>query len=217
MLKIYQAVLMPGRQKDMNNQKILYLIIAILVVTNVATLGYFFGAGSYRGFMGLGMMGRGHMMWPGENWEEMAEHMREEHSEIGSWEEMIEHMQEEHEETGEEHKEVDYNKPVAETHNKTHDFGQLTKAGGIVSTTFEIENHGRETLEIGEISTSCGCTSAEIDKTELGFNEEAELTVYFDPNFHEEPEGKFTRSVFVETNDPDLPEMQFDIFVEILE
>jgi hypothetical protein len=115
------------------------------------------------------------------------------------------------------HKTVDYNKPLAETHNNTYDFGEVSRAGGVVSTTFEIENHGRETLIIGEISTSCGCTSAEVAKKELGFNEETDLTVYFDPNFHDEPEGRFTRSVFVKTNDPDLAEMQFDIHVEVVE
>lgn len=115
------------------------------------------------------------------------------------------------------HSMANFNKPVAETHKKTHNFGQIKKADGIVSVEFEIENHGKELLEIGDISTSCGCTSAEIDKTTLGFNEYAKLTVHFDPDFHEEPEGKFSRSVFVQTNDPDLPEMQFDIQVEIVE
>lgn len=112
---------------------------------------------------------------------------------------------------------VNYNKPFAETHNDTYDFGKIRKEDGIVSTTFEIENHGKELLVLGDISTSCGCTSASVASTKLGFNEETELTVYFDPNFHEEPEGEFTRSVFVKTNDPDSPEMQFDIHVEILD
>lgn len=111
---------------------------------------------------------------------------------------------------------VNYNKPLAETHSDVHDFGQITREAGIVSTTFEIENHGKETLILGEISTSCSCTSAKVEKTELGFDEESTLTVYFDPNVHEEPDGQFTRSVFVPTNDPDLPEMQFDIKVEII-
>lgn len=115
------------------------------------------------------------------------------------------------------HSETNYNKPLAETHNNTHNFGSISRNDGVVSTTFEIENHGKEQLEIGDISTSCGCTSAEVDKTILGFNEKAQLTVYFDPNFHEEPQGELTRSVFVKTNDANLPEMQFDIYVKILD
>ncbi|MCA9333385.1 DUF1573 domain-containing protein, partial [Candidatus Saccharibacteria bacterium] len=70
---------------------------------------------------------------------------------------------------------------------------------------------------IGEITTSCGCTSAEVEKETLGFNEDTVLTVHFDPNFHDEPQGKITRSVFVPTNDQNNPELQFDILVEILE
>lgn len=192
----------------MNNQKNLYIVITALVITNVATISYLVGANRFNSFMGFGVMGGNHMM-DKEYWKE--------HDGLDNWEEMVEHMEEEHGETSMRHSEVDYNKPVVETHKKTYDFGKISKADGVKSTTFEIENHGKQSLEIGEISTSCQCISAEIDKTSLGFNEEAELTVYFDPNVHEEPGGGFSRSVFVKTNDTDLPEMQFDIFVEILD
>ena len=173
----------------MNNQRNLYIIISVLVLMNIITLSYMWG--------GLGVKT---MMFGNGHWAEMQEHMGGNHEEVSL-------MQ----------KKVNYDKPVAETHKSNYDFGSIGKFDGVVSTTFEIENHGKEILKIGSISTSCGCTSAEIDKTELGFNEEAELTVYFDPNFHEESEGAFTRSIFVETNDPDLSEMQFDIRVEIVE
>lgn len=181
----------------MKNQNILYSIIVILAAINIAAISYFVGVMRSGRFSGYGMMGR---EFNEEHMEEMMGHMEEEHSE----DEMM-------------HRQIDYNKPVAETHNSSHDFGKVSKSGGIVSTVFEIENHGKETLIIGDISTSCGCTSAEIDTKELGFDEEAELTVYFDPNFHEEPEGKFSRSVFVPTNDEGMPEIQFDIFVEVIE
>lgn len=105
--------------------------------------------------------------------------------------------------------------PIAETHNNEHDFGLISKKDGKVSTTFEIENHGKGVLKIGNISTSCGCTSATIDQKELGFNEETELTVVFDPNFHEEPKGMFKRSIYVETNDPEIPELVFNVYVDI--
>lgn len=114
------------------------------------------------------------------------------------------------------HKDIQEDSPVAETHNSVYDFGQITKEDGVVSTKFEIENHGKETLKIEKISTSCGCTTAEINKETLGFNEKASLTVNFDPNFHEEPEGKFERIVYVETNDKENPELQFTITVEII-
>lgn len=192
----------------MNNKKTLYVIVSVLVGMNVAVLSYLFGASRFFGYRDGDLMG-GNLMCSANGYCE-----KHDSDGMGNWDEMEEHMDEMH---GGMHSGVNYNKPVAETHKKSYDFGQIYKAEGIVSTTFEIENHGKQTLEIGAISTSCGCTSAEVDTNTLGFNEEAELTVYFDPNFHEEPGGKFSRSVFVKTNDPDLPEMQFDIFVEILE
>src|SRR3990167_7629483 len=89
--------------------------------------------------------------------------------------EMLEHMREEHDEIDVMHRSISYNKPVVETHKNTYDFGQVKKSDGIVNTTFKIENHGREILQIGEITTSCGCTSAEVNEREIGFNEEAIL------------------------------------------
>ena len=144
-------------------------------------------------------------------------HWQENHPYIDTWEGMVRHMEEEHNEAGFMHRMMSYDTPIVESHKKTFDFGQISKNDGITNTTFEIENHGRETLILSDISTSCGCTSATFDKTEIGFNETAQLTVYFDPNFHDEPQGELTRSVFVKTNDPTTPELQFDIYVEILD
>jgi len=138
-------------------------------------------------------------------------------SDFSTWEEMREHMEEEHGKGNNLHKKVDYDKPAAESHKSTYDFGKIKRSGGAVSTIFEIENHGKAILTLKDISTSCGCTTAKLDKTQLGFNEEANLTVFIDPNYHEEPLGKITRSVFVKTNDTDLPEMQFDVYVEIID
>lgn len=183
----------------MKNNKALYIIISVLVISNLITLSYIFGALRYRSVISRGMMGG--VSGRDEDWEEMMENMENVHEQE---EDMM-------------HAQVSYDKPVAETHKSSYDLGQVSQQEGVVSTIFEIENHGRKALKIGEISTSCGCTTAEIDIRELGFNEEAELTVYFDPNFHEEPEGRFTRSVFVQTNDEDNPEIQFDIFVEIVD
>ena len=201
----------------MNNKNALYIIIAILVGLNIVTLTVLWSRMSFSpfsmmggGFWSGGMMGSGSMM------HDSSDGHDHDTGEFNTWEEMQEHMEEEHGKGGMMHRDVDDDSPAAETHKSTHDFGKISKENGVVSTTFEIENHGRGILIIGEISTSCGCTSAEVDKTELGFNETTDLTVYFDPNFHEEPEGQFERSVFVKTNDPKLSEMQFDVSVEII-
>lgn len=184
----------------MKEQKTLYTIILILTIIVIALFSFTLG-----GYMGAGYMGSGMTPW--------NDHMG------GYAQSDREHMMGEHmlENSGNDQNKINYNKPIAETHNSTHDFGKIKKSDGVISTTFEIENHGKESLVIGKISTSCACTSAKIDKKTLGFNEEAILTVYFDPNFHKESSGEFVRSVFVPTNDPDLTEMQFDIAVEIVE
>jgi hypothetical protein len=203
----------------MNSQKPLYLIIALLVLMNVAFVFYMFGGGGFNRFNGFGMMGNFGGMHGGNTMMHGHEDADHEHTteQFDSWGSMVAHMEEEHGIEGETHRKADYDKPVAETHKDTYDFGKIKKSAGIVSTTFEIENHGKQELMIGKITTSCGCTSAEVSAETLGFNEETTLTVHFDPNFHDEPQGKITRSVFVPTNDPDTPELQFDILVEILE
>ena len=104
------------------------------------------------------------------------------------------------------------------TFDKTvYDFGDVPQSQGIVKTTFVVKNNGVEILEIGELSTSCSCTSAEISKIKINPNDTATLTVYFDPDFHDEPQGKITRTVFIPTNDSSLPEAEVQIKVDILE
>lgn len=98
-----------------------------------------------------------------------------------------------------------------------HDFGNVPQSQGILKTTFEVKNGGRGILEIGDLSTSCGCTTAEISSKSIQANETATLTVYFDPDFHKEPADKLTRTVFIPTNDPGNPEAEVKITVDILE
>jgi len=100
---------------------------------------------------------------------------------------------------------------------EVHDFGQIAQLGGVVRTEFTVSNSGSETLEIGEISTSCGCTTAEISNKEIEVGEKATLTVYFDPNFHEEPQEEIIRTVFIPTNDSARGEVEVKIRVDILE
>lgn len=98
-----------------------------------------------------------------------------------------------------------------------HDFGEINQFDGIVNTTFLVKNNGDTTLNINSISTSCGCASAEIEHLEISPGETSTLTVFFDPDFHEEPKDKFSRTVFIETNDPANPESEVKIWVDILE
>lgn len=98
-----------------------------------------------------------------------------------------------------------------------YDFGIIPQFGGTVETDFIVRNEGTETLIIGDITTSCSCTSALISETEIKPGKNATLTVTFDPNFHEEPLDIFKRTIFIPTNDPTEPEAEVTIQVDITE
>ncbi|MDA1334877.1 MAG: DUF1573 domain-containing protein [bacterium] len=98
-----------------------------------------------------------------------------------------------------------------------HDFGVIPQYGGIVETIFNINNNGNKVLEIGELTTSCSCTSAKISNSSIEPGDSALLTVVFDPDFHEEPLDVFKRTVFIPSNDQNTPEAIVSIQVDIEE
>jgi len=98
-----------------------------------------------------------------------------------------------------------------------HDFGLIPQYGGVVEKTFIVENKGTKTLAIGDLTTSCSCTSAKISNKEIEVGGQATLTVIFDPDFHGEPVGVFKRTVFIPTNDPTNPEAEVVVQVDINE
>lgn len=96
-----------------------------------------------------------------------------------------------------------------------YDFGIISKQGGVVSTKLFISNNGDENVTIEEISTSCGCTSAEVSENVVRPGKTVSLIVRFDPNYHKEPEGRFSRTIFLQTSEEF--ELQAKIYVEIKE
>jgi len=63
---------------------------------------------------------------------------------------------------------VNYDKsPKIEIDLLEYDFGKIRKQDGVVSKNFEIKNSGSKKLIINDITTSCGCTFAKIDKKEI--------------------------------------------------
>lgn len=100
---------------------------------------------------------------------------------------------------------------------QSYDFGQIPKEGGVVETTFTVFNRGGESLTISDITTSCGCTSAEIASENIQPNGSTKLTVRFDPDFHDEPQGKLERTITLFTNDPNNKEANVEIYAEIIE
>lgn len=84
---------------------------------------------------------------------------------------------------------------------------------------FEIKNTGSENLEILRISTSCGCTKAEMldgIKT-ISSGTSAKMVITMDPSSHKSyyDIGEIKRVVYVKTNDANRPEMQIELSANV--
>lgn len=102
----------------------------------------------------------------------------------------------------------------------SHDFGDVSQAAGVVSKNFIVQNTGKTDLEINNLLSSCGCTTAAmiVDGEEgprFGMHnnpedwsiiikpgETADLKVYYDPEVHPDFRGLATREITVFSNDP---------------
>lgn len=95
------------------------------------------------------------------------------------------------------------------------DFGVLKQSGGVVSHEFSFQYNGEEPFVVTGVPTSCACTSAEISPKEYKKGDKGIVTVHFDPNLHEEPVGKFfkTISLITEPTMDQTPELK--IWAEI--
>ena len=105
-----------------------------------------------------------------------------------------------------------------------HDFGEIDIRGGDVSADFALTNEGTEDIIIIGGTTSCGCTSGEIDGVGFGMHtdmrtdvvipagETKNLTVTYDPIFHgPSGTGLTQRSVLLKTNSSITPELEVRI------
>ncbi|NOZ83183.1 MAG: DUF1573 domain-containing protein [Euryarchaeota archaeon] len=88
----------------------------------------------------------------------------------------------------------------------SYDFGRVPYTE--VVATLRLVNTGDAPLVVEGVSTSCGCTRAEVSKSYLKPGEEAELRISFDPRrMGTEIEGEVYREVYILTNDPEKPEL----------
>ncbi|MBI5742700.1 MAG: DUF1573 domain-containing protein [Candidatus Niyogibacteria bacterium] len=103
--------------------------------------------------------------------------------------------------------------PALYISEKEFDFGIVKQSGGTVSHDFVVRNIGSEKATIDSLPGSCACTSAKSDKKEILPGESATVTVIFDPNMHEEPKGKFFKTVEVIGNV--VPHPEFKVYAEV--
>ncbi len=89
-----------------------------------------------------------------------------------------------------------------------NDFGQVVY-GDVATTRFVLTNYSPAPLKIVRVSTSCGCTKAEVDKKEISPYGAVTVRVTFDPAIHKDDTdlGELTRSIYIETDNPNFPKL----------
>lgn len=95
------------------------------------------------------------------------------------------------------------------------DLGNIPPADP-VEATVRIRNDGAGMLEIADLRTSCGCTTATVEAESLTAGAETDLTVIFDPLAHEGLYGPLMRIIFIQSNDPNEPTVEIPMVVNVL-
>jgi hypothetical protein len=80
-----------------------------------------------------------------------------------------------------------------------------------------VRNVGQKPLEIETITTSCGCTSATLEPMTVAPGGTANLHIEVDTGAHgPELTGSLVRQIFIASNDPNQPEAEVELSVNIL-
>jgi hypothetical protein len=96
------------------------------------------------------------------------------------------------------------------------DWGTVSNRA-VASRDYEVRNTGTGPLEITGVSTSCGCTMAQVGDRKLEPGETTVLKVTYDPQVHNGATGDFLRMVYVRSDDPDTPEAALSIWLTVVE
>ncbi len=109
------------------------------------------------------------------------------------------------------------NPPKIQVIPSQYDFGKVPPKE--LSHTFIVKNNGESDLQIYHVWTSCGCTTASIDRKMIEPGKIAKMVVNYDPNVHgsskEKKNSQITRTIFIRSNDPRTPEKSVFIFATI--
>lgn len=102
--------------------------------------------------------------------------------------------------------------PEIELSLDSFDFGEI-EYGQIAEQVFKVKNSGEEVLEIKRLSTSCACTSAEIEKEILNPGEEVNLLIKYNTGLMtgDHAKGNQERIIYIKSNDPVNPQVEITI------
>lgn len=88
--------------------------------------------------------------------------------------------------------------------------------GEIVSRDVLIRNDGDAVLQVQELSTSCGCTTASLEPMDIDPGASASLHIAFDSGAHgPELTGPMVRQIYITSNDPEQPELTIELAVNV--
>jgi hypothetical protein len=104
--------------------------------------------------------------------------------------------------------------PDAQLEANFHDFGSVPQFD-IVTVDIPLRNTGSGVLQIGSVTTSCGCTSASVGQTQVEPGGETLLSIRYDSGLHPDS-GPIYRTIFVETNDPNRPELEVEVVANVV-
>src|SRR3989337_2142120 len=96
---------------------------------------------------------------------------------------------------------------------QVYDFGKIY-IGESVKHAFKFKNLGEGELIINNVKSSCGCTAALVSKNILHEEEEGEVEVKFNSGHYV---GKVTKSIVVNSNDPENSKYKLTITGEVIE
>ena len=98
-------------------------------------------------------------------------------------------------------------KPKLLIKERVWDFGAI-KQHKTAKHNFLVKNEGKETLIIKRLRTTCGCTAALTTKERIAPGESGEIKVTFSSGYRQ---GRVTKYVYVESNDPDEPLLKLTV------
>lgn len=101
--------------------------------------------------------------------------------------------------------------PKIELSTTSFNLGDINPDEGTRTETFYVKNTGDSILVISSVSTSCGCTEAEVGSEEILPGEQTELVVHYDPTVHPGIVGEIKRVVYIKSNDPSNEEVELEL------
>ncbi len=101
--------------------------------------------------------------------------------------------------------------PKIDLNVTSFDLGDISPEAGKRVETFTIRNTGGAVLSITTVSTSCGCTKADVEPRKIPPGGQAQLTVTYDPSVHPDLVGAFKRVVYIQSNDPIQAEIELEL------